>query len=133
MFGTEWRLKAFLDVAGTDPDRSLALRTDRLIPGTKVTARFIVGRGVSGFGGCNPYSARLEPEETFARRDGTFANGAMVIEATVKGCPDPPGVMDQDGRFTGLIANFERYRIYGELLVIHTNKDLVLLFQAWWS
>ena len=83
VFGTEWRLKALLDVAGTDPGRSLSQRTDRLVPGTKVTARFIVGRGMSGFGGCNPYSARLEPEETFAKRDGTFANGAMVIEATV--------------------------------------------------
>ena len=133
VFGTEWHLKAFLDVAGTDPDRSLALRTDRLIPGTKVTARFIVGWGVSGFGGCNPYSARLDPEGPFAKRDGTFAKGAMVIEATVKGCPDPPGVMEQERRFTGLIANFERYRIYGELLVVLTSEDVVLLFQTWWS
>ena len=133
MFGTEWHFKALLDVSRTDPDRSLAQRTDRLIPGTKVTARFIVGRGVSGFGGCNPYSARLEPEESFAKRDGTFTNGAMVIEATVKGCPDPPGVMEQDRRFTGLIAKFERYRIYGELLVVHTSEDVVLLFQKWWS
>ena len=70
MFGTEWHLKALLDVSRTDPDRSLAQRTDRLIPGTKVTARFIVGRGVSGFDGCNPYSAKtgagrtLSPGET---------------------------------------------------------------------
>lgn len=133
VFGTEWHLKAFLNVARTDPDRSLAQRTERLIPGTKVTARFIVGRGMSGFSGCNPYSARLEPEESFATRDGTFAKGAMVIEATVKGCPDPPGVMEQESGFTGLIAKFERYRIYGELLVVHTSEDVVLLFQAWWT
>lgn len=133
VFGTEWHLKAILDVARTDPDRSLALRTDRLVPGTKVTARFIVGRGVSGFSGCNPYSARLEPEGPFAKRDGTFAKGAMVLEATVKGCPDPPGVMEQEKRFQGLVAKFERYRIYGELLVVHTSEDVVLLFQTWWS
>ena len=130
VFAAEWRLTAIVDVGRTDPDRGLAQRTDRLIPGTKVTARFRVGRGVSGFGGCNPYDARLEPEGPFARRDGTFAKGAMVIESTVKGCPDPPGVMEQNIRFTGLISNFERYRIYGELLIIHTNEDVVLLFHA---
>ena len=133
VFGTEWRLKALLDVSRTDSDRSLAQRTDRLIPGTKVTARFIVGRGMSGFSGCNPYSAKMEPEGPFTRRDGTFAQGAMTIESTVKDCPDPPGVMDQESRFTGLIAKFERYRIYGELLVVHTSEDVVLLFQAWWT
>ena len=133
VFGTEWRLKALLDVSRTDSDRSLAQRTDRLIPGTKVTARFIVGRGMSGFSGCNPYSAKMEPEGPFARRDGTFAQGAMTIESTVKGCPDPPGVMEQESRFTGLIAKFERYRIYGDLLVVHTSEDVVLLFQSWWS
>ena len=132
VFGTTWRLKAFVDTGQTDPDRSLAQRTDRLIPGTKVMAGFIVGRGVSGFGGCNPFNAKLEPEEPFARRDGTFAGGLMVLEAPVKGCPDPPGVMEQERRFMGLISNFERYRIYGELLVVHANEDVVLLFHSWW-
>ena len=128
VFGTEWRLKAFLDVAGTDPDRSLALRTDRLVPETEVTARFHVGLGMSGFDGCNPYGAKLEPEEPFAREDGTFATGLMAIEATVQGCPDLLGVKEQEQRFRGLIPRFERYRIYGELLVVHTSEDVLLLF-----
>ncbi len=54
----------------------------------------------------------------------------MVIEATTKGCSNPPGVMEQGKRITELIPQFERYRIYGELLVIHTNDDVVLLFHA---
>lgn len=130
VFGVDWRLTAIMDTGRTYPDRSLAQRTDRLFPRTKVTARFRVGGGVSGFGGCNPYSAKLEPEQPFAKRDGNFANGAVVIESTVEGCLDPPRVMEQEKRFTGLIANFERYRIYRELLVVHTNKDVVLLFHA---
>ena len=128
VFGVEWRLRAFVKVSQWgDPDAPL-LRTDRLIPGTEVTARFRIGRGVSGFDGCNPYGARLEPEEPFAREDGTFATGLMAITSRGKSCPDPPEVAEQQQRFTGLIADFERYRVYGELLVVHTNEGTVLLF-----
>ena len=130
VFGVEWHLKATLDTGWTDPDRSMALRTDGLVPGTEVTAQFHAGRGVSGFSGCNSYGAGLDPEETFAKKDGTFARGLMTIESTVRDCPDPPGVMEQEKRFTELIANFERYRIYGELLVVHTSEDVVLLFHG---
>ena len=126
----EWHLSVFVTVSEWgDPD-VVPLRVDRLIPGTEVTARFHIGRGVSGFGGCNPYGAKLEPEEPFAREDGTFATGLMAITSTAKGCPDPPGVTEQERRFTGLISNFERYRIYGQLLVVHTKDDVVLMFQA---
>lgn len=45
-------------------------------------------------------------------------------------CADPPGVLEQEERFTGLIRQFEGYRIYGELLVVHTNEDVVLLFHG---
>ena len=93
-----------------------------------MTARFHAGGGVSGFSGCNSYGVRLEPEEPFDRRDGTFATGTMVIESNVQLCLEPAGVMEQEKRFQGLISSFERYRIYRELLVVHTNKDVVLLF-----
>ena len=129
VFAVGWTLAAFVTVGKWgDPDAPL-LRVDRLIPGTEVTARFHIGRGVSGFGGCNPYGAKLEPEEPFTREDGTLAIGLMAITSRAKDCPDPPEVKEQQQRFTGLISNFERYRIYGELLVIHTNEDVVLLFR----
>ena len=128
MFGPEWRLTAILDPGRSDPDKSLAQRTDRLFPGTEVTARFQAGGGMSGFSGCNFYGVRLEPEEPFARRDGTFATGTMAIESNVQLCLEPAGVMEQQKRFQGLISSFERYRIYRELLVVHTNEDVVLLF-----
>ena len=94
-----------------------------------VTARFHE-RGVSGFGGCNFYGTRLEPEEPIAREDETFAKGLMAIESTAMACNDPPGVTEQEKRFTELIPQFERYRIYGKLLVVHTSEDVVLLFHA---
>ena len=52
----------------------------------------------------------------------------MAIESNVQLCLEPAGVMEQEKRFQGLISSFERYRIYRELLVVHTNEDVVLLF-----
>lgn len=128
VFDVGWPLTAFVTVSkGGDPDAPL-LRVDRLIPQTVVTARFHE-KGVSGFGGCNFYGARLEPEEPIAREDGSFAKGALTLESTVMYCSDPPGVTEQEERFTELIPQFERYRIYGQLLVVHTKGDVVLLFQ----
>ena len=126
--GGSWGLRAFLTVAKWgDPDAPL-LRADRLIPESKVTIRFH-RNGASGFGGCNSYSAKLEPEESIAREDGTFAKGLMALESTSALCLEPPGVDEQEKRFTELIPRFESYRMLGDLLVVHTNDDVVLLFQ----
>ena len=125
----EWHLTAFVTVSEWgDPD-VVPLRVDRLIPGTGVTFRFHE-KGASGFGGCNSYGVRLEPEEPIAREDGSFAMGSMAIESADRPCSDPPGVLEQEKRFTGLIPKFERYQIYGELLVVHIKGDVVLVFQA---
>ena len=59
--------------------------------------------------------------------DGTFAQGAMAIESDLQGCVS--GVLEQENRFTDLIPQFESYQIYGELLVVRTSKDVVLLFR----
>ena len=129
VLGVGWSLKALVSMGKRgDPDTP-PLRTDRLIPGTDVTARFHA-KGVSGFGGCNFYGARLEPEEPMAREDGTFTTDAMTLTSTLMDCNDPTGVTEQEKRFTELIPQFERYRVYGELLVIHTKDGVILLFQA---
>ena len=126
--GAGWPLTAFVTVGEWGGPDAPLLRVDRLIPETDLTIRFHE-EGASGLGGCNFYSARLEPEEPLARRDGTFATGLMAIEATAAQCLEPPGVDAQEKRFTELIPQFERYRIYGDLLVVHTNNSVVLLFQ----
>ena len=58
----EWHLSAFVTVSEWGGPDVVPLRVDRLIPGTEVTAGFHES-GVAGFGGCNSYGARLEPEE----------------------------------------------------------------------
>ena len=129
VFDVGWPLTAFVTVGRQgDPDAPL-LRVDRLIPETDVTIRFHQ-QGASGFGGCNFYGARLEPKGPLAREDGTFAKGLMTIESTVEACVDPPGVTEQEKRFTELISQFERYRVYRDLLVVHTSADVVLLFYS---
>ena len=129
MSGEGWELMAILDTGQGDPDRSLAQRTDRLIPETVITARFHE-KGVSGFGGCNFYNARLEPEGPIAREDGSFAKGTLSLWFNPMSCNDPPGVTEQESHFMGLIPQFERYRVYGELLVVHTSEEVVLLFRG---
>ena len=127
VFNVGSTVKAFVTVGKRgDPDTPL-LRVDRLIPETVITARFHE-KGVSGFGGCQFYGASLEAEGPIAREDGTFAKGLMTLVSTVMYCDDPPGVTEQEKRFTELIPQFERYRIYGDLLVVHTSEDVVLLF-----
>ena len=129
VFDVEWHLKALVTVGEWgDPDVP-PLRATRMIPGTKVTARFHE-KGVSGFGGCNFYGARMEPEEPFAKEDGSSTKGTMAIESNLMACADPPGVLEQEKRFTGLIPKLESYQIYGHLLVVHTKDDVVLIFQA---
>ena len=127
LFGPEWRLTAILDAGHAEPDRSLAQRTDRLFPGTRVTARFHAGEGMSGFGGCNSYGVILQQEGSFTEGDGTFAKSVMGVASNAMDCL-PPRVMDQETRFTELIPSFQHYRIYGELLVVRTNEGVVLLF-----
>ena len=65
-----------------------------------------------------------------AREDRSFAMGAMAIESNLMDCVDPPGVTEQEKRFTGLLPKLESYQIYGQLLVVHTKDDVVLMFQA---
>ena len=125
----KWRLKVFVTVGKREAPDMAPLRVDRLIPGTGVTVRFHE-KGASGFGGCNFYGARLEPEEPIAREDRSFAMGTMAIEATAMDCADPPGVTEQEKRFMELIPKLESYQIYGQLLVVHTKDDVVLMFQA---
>ena len=101
----EWHLSAFVTVSEWGGPDVVPLRVDRLIPGTEVTAGFHES-GVAGFGGCNSYGARLEPEEPVAREDGSFAMGTIAIESTDRLCSDPPGVLEQEKRFTGLIPKW---------------------------
>ena len=123
----EWRLKAFVSVDQGDSDQGL-LRVTRLVPGTEVTVGFGEG-GVGGSGGCNGYASQPEPGGFLINEDGSIDIDDDIVK-TLALCTDPVGIMEQEKRYTELLPKFERYRIYGDLLVVHTEDGTVLLFQA---
>ena len=128
VFGVEWRLRAFVTVGKQgDPDVPL-LRVDRVIPGTKATIQFNDG-SVWGAGGCNFYDSQPGSGGFQISEDGSMDIDDEILP-TAKLCTDPTGIMEQEKRFRELIPQFERYRVYEELLVIHTLDGIVLLFQA---
>ena len=127
VFDVEWHLKAFVSAGQRDSDMGL-LRVKRLIPGTEVSVGF--GKyGVGGSGGCNLYAWEPESGGFLVNENGSIEVGDM-INKTLALCPYPAGIMEQEQRYIEILPNFERFRIYGDLLVVHTKDGNVLLFQA---
>ena len=127
VFGIEWRLKAFVDPGQGDSDIGL-FRVTRLIQGTQVTIGFGED-GVGGSGGCNSYASQPESGGYLVNDDGSI-DIRDDISRTLELCPNPSGIIEQEERYLELVPTFERFQIYGNLLVVHTVNDLVLLFQA---
>ena len=127
VFGIEWHLKAFVDPGQGDSDIGL-FRVTSLIQGTQVTIRF--GQdGAGGSGGCNSYASQPESGGYLVNDDGSIDIRDDIFWTLVL-CPNPAGIMEQEERYLELVPMFERLQIYGNLLVVHTMNDLVLLFQA---
>ena len=123
----EWRLKAFVSVDQDDSDQGL-LRVTRLVPGTEVTVGFGED-GVGGSGGCNRYASQPESGGFLINEDGSIDIDDDIGNLLAL-CPYPVGIMEQERRYIELLPKFERYRIYGDLLVVRTEDATVLLFQA---
>ncbi len=69
----------------------LALNNEPILSGTNITITFNSDGTLNGFGGCNNYSGRY-----------TANNGQITISEATKTnmfCPDPPGVVDQEGAY----------------------------------
>ena len=127
VFNVEWHLKTFVSAGQKDSNIGL-LRVERLIPGTEVTAGFNK-YGVGGSGGCNSYAWEPESGGFLFDQNGSIEIGEDIGK-TLGLCPYPAGIMEQEQRYMELLPNFERFRIYGDLLVVHTEDGTVLLFQA---
>ena len=104
------------------------LRVTRLVQGTEVTLGFGED-GVGGYGGCNPYASQPDSGGFLVKGDGSIDIYDDFL-TTLAGCTHPAGVAEQEERYVELLPKFERYRIYGDLLVVHTEDGAILLFQA---
>lgn len=117
--GTAWTLAAFGEERMAE-EMSLPLRmiTD-LIAGTEITATFEQGTA-QGSAGCNTYGAAYTIE------------GSVIIvetpETTEMDCIAPPGVMEQEQLFLGVLHNVTTFRIFGHQLWLETADGRALIF-----
>ncbi len=127
VFGIDWLLKAFVDPGRGDSDVG-RFRVTRLIQGTQVMIR-LGEDGVVGSGGCNSYASQPKSEVYLVNEDGSIDIGDD-ISRTLELCTNPSGIMEQEERYLELVPMFERFQIHGNLLVVHIENDVVLLFQV---
>ncbi len=99
--------------------------------------RFPGGAALNCWGGGAAWTASSEKaDHGLATIVNLFYNGDGSIDiyddflTTLAGCTHPAGVAEQEERYVELLPKFERYRIYGDLLVVHTEDGAILLFQA---
>jgi heat shock protein HslJ len=84
--------------------------------GTKLTASFTAA-DVSGFAGCNDYSASAKttpPKITVG-----------PVSATRKACSTPSGVMEQEQAYLAALATAATYRLEGNQLELRTAADAI--------
>jgi len=129
--GVEWRLTAFVESPGKGPEL-LPVGNWDAIPGVEVTLLFDE-TGLRGSTGCNSYVSSTR-KRTDGKRDPIVREDATValdreMTVTERGCPETPGVMEQERRFVKLLPLIERVQVFGDRLAIRTEPGMFLLFQ----
>jgi heat shock protein HslJ len=108
--GTSWEVTSFNN--GRDAVVSVLL-------GTAISADFSAAGQVSGNAGCNDYFASY-----------SVAGDAIEIDqagATLRLCPEPPGVMEQEAEYLAALTSAVTYSIEGNLLQMRTADDQLAL------
>ena len=118
----EWNLVAFVEVSPLefgmwDTREGLAVKEADL------TLTF-GGAGVSGLTGCNSYGADA------IMGDGSIAVSANTLFWTERWCEEPEEVMEQEERFLDLLPSFTRFEVFGDYLVLWTDRDAFALFRS---
>ena len=116
-----WSLTTFIEPLEVKTGQRRHSRATDVIPETEVTIEFRED-GVSGSAGCNKYSAPVNIDGT-----GVTVGVATVTRAW---CNEPPGLMDQERRYLGILTSARVYRIFGDQLALQTDEGEQLLFQA---
>ena len=122
----EWSLRAFVPLyfVHQHPDGSdvwdLRDMAD-VLPGTEVTISFDED-GMGGSSGCNSYAGPVRLE------DGSITVDSLIH--TEKLCAFLAGLMAQEERYLDLLPCLTRYDTYSDGLLIQTDDDVFLLFQA---
>lgn len=110
---TAWELEAYGDASGPAA----------LIPGSRITLAFDQGlTGASGSAGCNSYGAGILVEGSRI----TFSQ----IYHTEMFCLDPPGIMDQENSYLGLLAAAKTYSLDTNKLTLYCDNVKILTFKS---
>jgi heat shock protein HslJ len=102
--GTTWELAS---LSGSD-----------LLPGTSITLEF-TDEEVSGSAGCNHYGGSYQVSGSSL----TFSD----VFQTEMACPEPPGVLEQEGVYLAALNVADSYQIIGDHLEILDKADEQLL------
>jgi len=106
--GTAWRVDTY---AGTRP-----------IVGTEIRLSFDGGR-VQGSAGCNSFGGAYVLTGNQLR--------VSDLMRTLMACPNPPGVMDQEGAFVELLGQVDQAEAIGDMLVLTAlDGRSIVLFAA---
>ena len=111
--GTSWDLLSYLNPQGT---------TVPVVGGTNVTAFFGVNGEVSGFGGCNAYSA------TYSVINGSIS--ISTVTSTNMVCDNVPGIMEQEAAYFIVLptaATFQTGR--GQLSLSNASAQNIAAYQ----
>ncbi len=106
---TEWRLVALgnadapAEVVGGDPSAEFTTATD-----------------MTGWTGCNSYSARYGVQESEMRLDD--------LSWTEAGCPSQ-ALFQQEQRMQDSLATVQRFEVSGERLTLHSEGGQTLVFE----
>jgi heat shock protein HslJ len=88
-----------------------------VMAGTSLTANFDAKGNLSGFGGCNEYSADVKatpPKITIG-----------PVASTRKSCSNPAGVMDQETAYLAALSTAATYLIQGSKLELRTASGAI--------
>jgi heat shock protein HslJ/uncharacterized protein YraI len=92
------------------------------LPGTELTARFGADGSLSGSGGCNNYSG------AFMAFDETLRMTNLTSSQNL--CPEPTGVMEQEGTFLNVMNQASKMTISaGQLAIYDSNGNRILVFR----
>lgn len=83
-----------------------------VLTGTEITANFGTDGQLSGSAGCNQYFAGF-----------TVDGDALTIDmpgSTMRFCPEPPGVMEQETEFLAALGTVATFGMEGNLMVLRT-------------
>lgn len=89
-----------------------------VIVGTQLTAKFGTDGTLSGFAGCNDYTATYSTSGTSIQ--------ISAPNSTLKACAEPPGVMEQESAYLAALPTAARYRIEAGKLELRTADGAIV-------